>query len=230
MSKPLSVISVRNEFIAVLNSNLNLFEAMLPHANYSYHNNRAAIHPTQATRVIGLCFMSTVGAWEEFIGDIFIRYMAGAITPSYRPALKIGACNSKAHAVDVLAGENDYDLSRKYMTWTKYSDVCSKATVFFERGEPFTKVPAVFKDRLADAIIVRNRVAHKSEKCVKDFAKVAKRLLLLQSTDPLPQGTSVGKLLKGASVSHFQSFNTSASYYHAYDAMFRHLAFMLVPD
>ncbi len=230
MARQVNVISVRDQFITVLDSNLNLYEEMLPHANYSYHNNRAAIHPTQANRIVGMCFMSTVGAWEEFLGDSFIRYMAGASTPSYQPVLKIGSCKGISHAVDVLAGESDYDLAKNYMTWTKYSDVCSKATVFFERGEPYTKVPAVFKERVADAIYIRNRVAHGSDKCIKDFAKVAKRFLGLNPVDNLPRGTSVGKILKGRAVNHFQAFNTAPTYYHAYDKMFRHLAFMLVPS
>ena len=230
MAKALSVISSRSKFIKTLNSNLDLFEQILPHATYSYHANKSAIHPSQATRVVGLCFMSNIGAWEEFLGRIFIRYMAGARTPSYSPVLKIGACHSMDHAIDVLAGKSDYDITKGYLTWTKYADVISKATIFFDRGEPFTKIPPVYKDRIADAIVIRNRVAHSSEKCVKDFAKVAKSFLGLAPSASLPQGTSVGKLLKGTDVRHFQTFNNSASYYQAYDMMFRHLAYMLVPD
>jgi hypothetical protein len=225
-----SVTSVRDKFIAVLDSNLDLYEAMIPHASYTYHNNKAAIRPTQATRVLGLCFMSTVGAWEEFVGKSFIRYMAGAVSPSYAPNFKIGPCKGIDHAVDVLAGEHEYDLTRKYLTWTRYSEVRSRANLFFERGEPYTKIPSVFEDRLADAISIRNRVAHSSDKCVKDFAVVAKRLMGLQKNDPLPQGTSVGKLLKMPNVNHFQAFNNSKTFYHAFDGMFRHLAFMLVPQ
>lgn len=230
MTKALSVVSSRKKFIEALNSNLDLFEQILPHATYSYHANKSAIHPSQATRVIGLCFMSNIGAWEEFLGRVFIRYMAGARSPSYAPVLKIGSCNSMDHAIDVLAGKSDYDITTGYLTWTKFADVCSKATIFFERGEPFTKIPPVYKDRIADAIVIRNRVAHSSEKCIKDFAKVAKRYLSLAPTASLPQGTSVGKLLKETDVKHFQTFNSGANYYEAYDQMFRHLAYMLVPD
>ncbi|MCE0958735.1 hypothetical protein [Pseudomonas putida] len=214
----------------MLDSNLNLYEAILPHANYSYHNNKAAIKPAQAMRVLGLCFMSTVGAWEEFVGRSFVRYMAGASTPTYTPILKIGSCKSIDHAIDVLAGEHNFDLTKKYFTWTKYVEVRSRANVFFERGEPYTKIPQIFEQRLSDAVMIRNRVAHSSDKCVKDFAIVARRLMGIANSGKLPQGTSVGKLLRLATVNHFQAFNGAKTYYHAFDQMFRHLAFMLVPE
>lgn len=230
MSRQPNVTATRNDFIKILDSNLNLFETILPYSKFSYHNNRADFHPGQATRVVGLCFMSSIGAWEEFLGDTFIRYMAGAITPTYLPNLKIGKCQGIAHAIEVLGGKSGYDLTKNYLTWTNYGDVISKAKIYFERGEPFSKVPHVYKDRIADAIVIRNRVAHTSEKCVKDFAKVAKPLLGLSLTDKLPQGMSVGKLLLKTQVKHFQSFNNSPTYYKAYDSMLRHLAYMIVPD
>jgi len=230
VSRQPNVITTRNDFIKVLDSNLNLFEAILPYAKFSYHNNKGAFHPAQATRVIGLCFMSSFGAWEEFLGDTFIRYMAGAKTSTYTPSFKLGKCQGIPHAIEVLGGKSGYDLSKNYLTWTNYGDVISKAKIYFERGEPFSKVPAVYKDRIADAIVIRNRVAHTSEKCVKDFAKVAKPLLGLKLTDKLPHGMSVGKLLLKTKVNHFQSFNNQPTYYKAYDSMLRHLAYMIVPD
>jgi hypothetical protein len=230
MSRQPNVIATRKDFIRVLDSNLNLFETILPYAKFSYHNNKASFHPAQATRVVGLCFMSSVGAWEEFLGDTFIRYLAGARTPSYIPKLKIGKCLGISHAIEVLGGKSGYDLSRNYLTWTNYGDVISKAKIYFDRGEPFSKVPHVYKDRIADAIVIRNRVAHTSEKCVKDFAKVAKPLLGLSLTAKLPHGMSVGKLLLTTKVNHFQVFNSDPTYYKAYDSMLRHLAYMIVPD
>ena len=231
MARTPEIKTVRKLFLSKLDSNRNLFEAVQPFTAYGYSTtNCNPLYPGQANRVVALCYMNAVSAWEEFVEGTFIRYLAGAKSANgYQPNLSVGPCRSVQHATDVLAGQADFDITAQYLSWTKWNSVVSKAKVFFERGEPFTKVIQVYQERLEDAFKIRNRVAHTSQKCIREFCQVARHFLGLSAETPLPRGFSVGKLLLTTEVRHFKRFSAEGNYYKAYDALFRHLADLIAP-
>jgi hypothetical protein len=61
------------------------------------------------------------------------------------------------------------------MTWSSWSDVVDRAQLFFQAGAPFSTLTHLQRDRLTDAIRIRNRIAHSSTKVRKCFAKGLKQ-------------------------------------------------------
>ncbi len=232
MARTPKVDRVKDDLVAKLDSNLNLFGAVYQYARYTNDNINWTefLHPSQANKVIGLCFMSNVSAWEEFVHASFLRYLAGATSGSgYAPSPIMGKCRNLQHAGAVLTGDVDFDPSERFLSWSSWGAVVDKAKIFFDRGEPYSKVIQAFRERVNDAFAIRNRMAHSSQKCIRDFTQVARRFLGKRMTDPLPQGFSVGKLLMGNPVRHFSRFNGDDNYYIAYDSLFRHLSALIVP-
>ena len=63
------------------------------------------------------------------------------------------------------------------MTWSSWFDVVDRAQLFFQAGAPFSTLTHLQRDRLTDAIRIRNRIAHSSTKVRNDFNEVARRHL-----------------------------------------------------
>jgi len=67
--------------------------------------------------------------------------------------------------------------------------------LFFRDGKPFTDVAGVAEERLQRAVAIRNRIAHSSEKCKKDFKITAQHFLGIKKEETLPARCGVGQLL-----------------------------------
>jgi hypothetical protein len=89
------------------------------------------------------------------------------------------------------------------MTWSSWSDVVDRAQLFFQAGAPFSTLTHLQRDRLTDAIRIRNRIAHSSTKVRNDFNEVARRHLGLAPDKRLSQGYDVGQLLLDKSTKCF---------------------------
>jgi hypothetical protein len=227
-----TLTSVRSDFAWILESSENLASAVLECAEEGWDNIQGweLLFPAQARRVIALSFMTAVGAWEEFVQGCFVRYMAGAVSPSgYAPHLRIGACETLAHAGQVLTRRSNFDFERSFLSWAVWSDVIDRAKIYFRSGRPFSDVDAASKQRLQDASVIRNRVAHSSEKCRADFVAVAKHHLGLKPQHKLKQGYDVGRLLIAAPAIGFQPAPEINTYFAAYFSLFRRLADVLAP-
>lgn len=164
---------------------------------WSYESiNESAFQPRVAAKVVGLAFLSAVVAWEEFVEETFLRFMAGASSPSgYAPDLRIGPCRSRAHALQALTGSAHVGEAARRTRWSDYEWVAQVAGVHFQRAHPFSRVPALFRQRIIDAQIIRNRVAHNSPKAKRHFKTMANRAIGKPPTAPLPNGFSPGRFL-----------------------------------
>jgi hypothetical protein len=186
--------------------------------------------PKQAERVIGLAFLGVVAAWDEFLQEAFSRYMAGATSPSsFAPSLRLGKCDTIDHAIDVLATEHEFDLEKGYLTWSSFPSVQSRAKVFFRDGLPFcdARISPVHVEHLSCAQKVRNRVAHKSDKCVAEFLKVYAKLTNTPSGSG-NQGADASRLLLAKPVGWLASKSTD-SVAEAFLATYRELSKVIVP-
>ena len=198
MAKTPALSTTRAQLEKSLNSAEELYLAVKPFADGTWDaiNGWEALFPGQARRVVSLAFLQSVIAWEDFVEAVFVRYLAGAEAPSgYRPSLRLAAAKSLPHAFQLASGDPDYDPQKHYTSWNKWKNVESLAKVFFDAGRPFTNVTEQEKQRLADSVLIRNRIAHSSPKCKSDFVKVAKAHLGVAATGKLPQGFSTGQLL-----------------------------------
>ena len=194
--------------------------------------------PRVAQKIVGLAFLGAVAAWEEFLEDAFLGYMAGATSDSgFSPSLRLGPCRSRTHAVTALSGAAQTADAYRTLRWSDFSWVAGVAEIYFVRGRPFSAVSPAFRERLRDAQVIRNRVAHNSRRARTQFKKVANHLRNLSADKPLPHGFSPGRLLvEPASAASFgqvwlrqQSHHHWGDLFEAYVSMFEELAFLLVP-
>lgn len=230
MSSSAKLNTVKKTFLDTLSNSTNLYDAVRPYLSPNNATNNP-LKPTQARRIIALAFMNNVAAWEEYVQESFIRYLVDACSPSgkYKPVLRLGKCSSIDHAIEVIAGESNYDLENNYLAWMNWKAVVKRAEVYFWKGEPFSKVPEGIVKLIHDSSKIRNRVAHNSQKCRKDFKQVAQKFLGLANNVNLKQGYTAGHLLMETSVRHFGNFCTGHNYFEAYSNMYRKLADIITP-
>jgi len=230
-NKP-KLTSVKRAFLDGLGSSLNLFAAVFDFTDqkktwdaiYGWE----PIHPAQARRVVALAFMNIVASWEEFVQATFIRYMAGATSPGgFRPTLRIGPCASMKHAGQLLTRKMDFNFESDFISWSSWNEVINRAKLFFDNGRPFSVITNKNRERLQNAVVIRNRVAHFSDKSRAEFTKVAKQHRGKNSEERLEQGYDVGKLLLEKPRLFVDSDRTS--YFEAYVDLFLDLADIVAP-
>ena len=83
MAKPPSLGTVQKQFLAALTGGVSLVHAVKPWCARDYDSIAGnPLHSRQARRVVALAFLWIVSAWEGFVGDAFLRYIAGAKSPA----------------------------------------------------------------------------------------------------------------------------------------------------
>lgn len=198
MARPPALTTIRKQFDATLKSAEDLYNAVKPFADGTWDsiNGVEALYPGQARRVVSLAFLQVVIGWEDFVEAVFVRYLVGAESPSgYSPNLRLAPAKSLGHAYQLASGDPEHVPNKHFISWNKWKNVEALAKVFFDAGRPFTNITDHEKQRLADCVVIRNRIAHSSKKCKADFIKAAKSHLKLKSEDKLSQGFSAGQLL-----------------------------------
>jgi hypothetical protein len=170
-----------------------------------------------------------MGSWEEFIYAAYIRYLVGSGSPSgYRPTLMSTRKATLLAAFRHVSQKPSLYPTSFYHSWKSWNNVVQSANRDFASGEPFSLVTGVDRARLGYAQNIRNRVAHRSEKCIHIFKESARLHLGLQHNSKLPKGTDAGRLLS-AGVSHVFSPSNNRIYYDEYSAMFDRLSRTIAP-
>ena len=219
MPRTPALTTVSRSFERTLDSAEQLYLAVKPFADGTWNaiNGWETLYPGQARRVVALAFLQAATGWEDFVEAVFVRYLAGANSPKgYSPGLRLARAKDLSHAYQLASGEPSYNPSRHYIVWNRWRDVENRARVFFEAGRPFTNVTDIEKQRLAAVVVIRNRIAHSSSKCKKDFVGLAKEHLGLAAGDSLPRGFSVGQLLLTSSSRLFGPRAQSRPYIEQY--------------
>ena len=192
MSQRVSVRNIRNTFESAITSALNLYASVEPFVRRDFESiTTNPLHPSQARRVVSLAFLAIMGSWEEFIEATFIRYLCGApSTMRSRPQLRFGPARTVADAYAVVAGRPGFDPQRQHLNWS-VTETLNRASVFFGSVNPFSDALLPRRRALEDAIVIRNRVAHSSQKARSAFRDVAARL----RRKTLARAFTVGDLL-----------------------------------
>lgn len=231
--RPPRVDYLRDDFLESIGSAERLFDAVLPLSAVRIGGGHRALHVKQVRRVVELAFMGVCAAWEEFLEQTMMRYMAGAALASgHGPTLRLGRCEGIDHAYQVFAADPQHDPARKYLSWTNPALVVQMAQMYFRDGEPYATAINNFAEELRRAVKLRNRVAHSSQKCIEEFRGVANYYLDPQA---VTQGYGVGDLLRSNRRRNFnhlppvQPGHPARNYFQAHMEMFRTLANAIVP-
>lgn len=218
MARKPAIKHIKKEFENRLDSSANLYKAVIDFTasdTWEAIQGYEPLHPGQAKKIISLAFLDMISQWEVFIENCFIRFLAGATYLNGKvPPLRITGCISIEHSYQLLTLKEKYDPNNSYLSFTSWSQVEDKAKIFFHKGEPFTTLTDVEKQRLQDAIIIRNRIAHYSDKCRSQFKSLAKRFL---NTNKLRSGFSVGDLLITETDKNFNINKKQTIFFHYYD-------------
>jgi hypothetical protein len=192
--------------------------------------------PLTASKIVGLAFLSLIAAWEEFLEETFVRYMAGAQSPSgYAPELRVGSCKTLALARQVLYASADLHQASKGR-WNHGDWVRGMAGIYFQKGAPYATIPPRLWRHIEEARFVRNRVAHASDHAKRQFKLAANRLMDKPKDTPLPSGFSPGLLLVSEAPAEFLDGDWRAApgcrwgdYFEAYLCLFRECAEIIAP-
>ncbi len=232
MARKPALSSVVLRYEKTLESSENLYETVKPYSNSTWETFKKTdiLHPAQARAIISLAFLQIVTAWEDYVESVFVRYVAGASSPkNYKPAARVSAVKDIHHAFQLLSLNEEYSPQRDYLSWSNWKSVASRSKIFFESGRPFTNLTLNENDRLKDAVIIRNRIAHNSSKCRSSFVEISKRHLGIDKKATLPQGFSTGKLLLTESNRLFGKNSKPKPYFEHYLELFRSISKKICP-
>lgn len=230
MPKPYKVAYLRKNFLADVESAEKLVEKVRSLSNFNPSGPPRSLHHKHVHRVVELAFMGVVSEWEDFLEQTFIRYLAGGESDNaFAANLKVGASTSTQHSYEILSQNSRYDPSRDYLRFSDPKWTLGQAEFFFVGGKPYDLLRPKL-GLLQDANMIRNRIAHSSEKCKSDFKTVA-----LRYTNPganqLGQGYRVGNLLSAKAVRHFgqTAINKDWDYLKAFFELYSDLAKVIAP-
>src|SRR5450830_27130 len=165
--------------------------------NYTYESfEECTYQPNVAAKVVGLAFLSAVAAWEDFVEDVYLGYLSGYPSPNgHVPTLRCGSAKDKSHALLLVAGESNPREAARKLKWGSFKWVRSLSEVHFGKRNVFLGVSERDVAWLELAQIVRNRVAHNSEKAKLQYKMALNRLMGEPSHSALPRGFAPGKFL-----------------------------------
>lgn len=231
IGRPPKVDHIREEFLSQITAARNLNAAVRP--LMAVHPNAARkLHPKHVYRIVELAFMGVCAAWESFLESAMVRYLANAQTNShFRPPLRVGHCQSIPHAYELLSGRPGYDPEVQYMSWTSPQAAIRLAEVFFTHGAPFKNPITRENDKLKQAVKLRNRVAHASDKCKKDFREATNCIKQRPAATSLGKGYRVGELLSETAGVFFGAGipALNITVFEAYMRVYEQLATEIVP-
>lgn len=156
------------------------FRVRQPNGHYNY------IGQHRIEQFAGLALLDIHLAWEEFLENVFLRYMCGAHASSgYAPSLLFSPERRIAAAFARLlpSGQN-------FLDWNAHQ-VLNRARIYFDQGgEPFFTAISAARQTISDISIVRNRFAHRSDYAAQNF-----RRLVLREFGHIPRGINPGRFL-----------------------------------
>lgn len=162
--------------------------------------------PQVAAKVIGLAFLDAVTAWEDFVERAFLDYLSGYVAKTgYAPKLRTGRAMNRTHAAQVLTGEANAKQAERRCRWNSFRWVLSVASIHFHSSNPFADTSPDVVRYLEHATIIRNRVAHNSDRSRNNFRMTANALRGKTAESKLRRGYSPGWLLAELSEDSFPS-------------------------
>ena len=192
-----SQLRARTNFIAALETACRIYAPARKMCIFSYESfSETPYQPNVASKIIGLAFLSAVAAWEDFVKEVYLGYLCGYPAPNgYRPKLHSDPAKNKAHALLLAAGESKPAEAERKLRWNSFKWIKSLSEVHFTKESVFLRVTADDILWLDLAQVVRNRVAHNSNKAKQQYKSTLNQLMRQPLNTPLPRGFALGKFL-----------------------------------
>jgi len=227
--RPARIETDRRSFDAARLSSDNLVTAVRPYLTISYVDRAQPLRRKQAERILSYSFMTLMGSWEELVQLTYLKYLVGAASPAgTRPTLIATPQPTLLDAARFLTGKPHFNPSQHYHMWPTWNKLVNDANRHFQSGIPFSSVSQSDRALLGYAQAIRNRVAHRSKKCITHFLASARPHLGLPPNAALPQGMDAGRLLSTA-VTHLFPVRPGQIYYEAYSNLLYRLSRIIAP-
>lgn len=121
--------------------------------------------------VVELLHIQAMAKFEAFVSDLFYTCALGTSgLDDVVPVLRV-TTNAEVDLLVYAEGRR----KEKYLTWLPYTDTLGRAESYLVGGNPFTRLKyrPVELESLADAMTVRNAIAHSSPHSITQLAKLA---------------------------------------------------------
>jgi hypothetical protein len=132
-----------------------------------------------------MAFLRAFLAWEVFVEESFVLYLAGQRAPRGRALRRHAFPPNLKTAMEWVIPEG-----RTYASWTIPAHVTNRAERFFRGGLPYAPVLRANQHLLEEARIIRNAIAHRSMSARDKFENLVRTKLGF-----LPPNTTVGSFL-----------------------------------
>jgi hypothetical protein len=149
------------------------------------HGARPYLSLRRRDSLVEMAFLRAFLAWEVFVEESFVLYLAGQKPPRGRAPFRHAFPPNHKIATEWVVPEG-----RPYARWTIAGEVSQRAERFFRDGRPFAGVLRGNQTALDETRIIRNAIAHKSTSARLTFETLAREKLLT-----LPPNLTVGAFL-----------------------------------
>lgn len=160
----------------------------------SGRDDRALLHPERMELIYEMAYFRVYLAWEEFLEQTFVRYLAGYSSAVYSPVfVQSSGPSSLATAWTIYLG------GKKYKLWHDPQIVVQRSTIFLGAAPHEVVIQSAISD-LQNFAAIRHRIAHAQENAKDSFNDACVAL--------------VGHKVKGAKAGHLlrrQTVSASAS-------------------
>lgn len=121
--------------------------------------------------------------FENLIEKLFIGLLNGEVKANNPDVRKKITIKPTSETEAVLLGEK-----KTYLEWLPYpSNTIDKAKIYFKDSKPFSLLDEIQKGKISNFNKIRNAIAHKSKKAMKEFRAIISTSTLLPH-EQTPQG------------------------------------------
>ena len=112
--------------------------------------------------------------FEGLLEELFMGMLSGAIYTRNTTIVRKIKISPSSEAERVLLD------TKEYLDWLPYTNkTIPRAKTYFQDGKPFTLLTNIETDKLSNYQKIRNAIAHKSKKAMREFEKIIDNLILL---------------------------------------------------
>lgn len=120
--------------------------------------------------------------FENLLENLFMGVITGTVKHNNSAVSKLVTIKPVSAIETILLGEK-----RQYLDWLPYTNTLDRAKLYFTDSKPFSLLTIPQKNKISNYHKIRNAIAHKSKKAMKEFTDIISLSTLL-AHEKLPQG------------------------------------------